>query len=51
MLSIGLAKIGVKELIGKVVTSAVFLIAYANKRNTCRTPMHYGFDCLSMLNS
>ena len=29
-------KIGDKELIYKVVPSTVFLVAYANKRNTCK---------------
>ena len=40
----GLAKIGVKELIGKVSTSAVFLVAYTNKRNTCKAHTHYDFN-------
>ena len=32
--NIGLGKFGVKELIYKFVTSAVFLVTYTDKRNT-----------------
>ena len=36
VLKAGLRRIGVKILIYKLVTSAVFLVTYTNKRNTCK---------------
>ena len=34
-----LEKIGVKELTYKVITSSVFLVAYANTRKTCKVSL------------
>ena len=36
VLNTGFEKIGFEELIYKVVTSDVFIVAYKNKRNTCK---------------